>query len=123
VLSPWRSVGLESTATRDDSWRLRDLSTWAARSVAIGTIGVGFGWFLERLLNNLKSYQAAHGSDHWVPMARQALRAVVDFNEQRGYRPTVPEMLTAARSARRPLNHIVVFHEHTKAPSTPTGTR
>jgi len=56
-------------------------------------------------------------------MTRQALRADVDFNEQRGYRPKVPEVLTAARSARRPLDDIVVFHEHTKAPSTPTGTR
>jgi nitroreductase len=35
----------------------------------------------------------------------------------------LPEVLSVARSARRPLNHIVVFHEHTKAPSTPTGTR
>jgi hypothetical protein len=84
---------------------------------------VGLGWFLERLHNNLKSNQAAHGSDHWVPMARQALRADGAFNEQRGYRPTVPEVLTAARSARRRLDYIVVFHEHTKAPSTPTGTR
>ena len=60
------------------------------KGLALRAPRVAFGiWFLERLLNNLKGYQAAHGSDHWVAMARQTLRAYVDFNEQRGYRPTV----------------------------------
>lgn len=67
-----------------------------ARSVAKGTIRVGFARFVDKGL---------------------ALRAPHD--EQRGY----PEVLTFARSARRSLNHIVVFPEHTKAPSTTTDTQ
>jgi hypothetical protein len=49
---------------------------------------VGFGmWFLPRLLKNIRDHEAAHGSDHWTSMARHALKAHFDFNEQHGYRP------------------------------------